>query len=194
MADPRPVFVATDQEKALRAWIRDVLGFYDVIGHTVEVIYARQRAPRPTMPYASLQLFADKVDGPASVRATDTPQSAPSIDYVGQAWSHYSGTVSVSVYGPSSRTMAQRLVTSVDLPDSIELLNNGDVGVSSPLMAITDVPIPRDTSWESRSVVDFPVRYATKTEYVAQAIEKITVTTDMTPDVGGSIEQDVVVP
>lgn len=173
MVEQRTTYEPTDQEVALRAWVRTVLSGWDTVLHEVDVSYTRQLGPRAKPPCATLYVVAEVPNGEPYRDTTDTPLGS---GYEARIIQHYTGTVEVSVYGPAHTLMARALVRSIERDDVREALKVTGVNVTDVVDGPNDITDLLDTAWEGRSQVDFAFSFAECETFEAEVIEKIRAT------------------
>lgn len=185
MSDPRQTYEPTAQEVTLREWVRLVVSSWDTYKHTVEVVYANDRGPRPVLPYVSIQVIAERDNGWPARHTSDTV--GPGGDYEAYAQTHYVGTVSINVYGSIHRAVVRALVGSIERDDVQELTTNDQVYLQDVPNQILDMPTERDTKFEPRSQVDVRFAFADRVEFEAEAIETISGTVELEAGDGTTI-------
>lgn len=152
----------------LREWAEDQSG--------LTTVWAHQNAPRPSLPFVTLDIINVSRVGQATHTKSDADGNRDVIH-------DREATVSAQVYS-NARDPRDALERAADLRESLDLatvrqrLIEGGWAVRGYEL-LTSVPDTEDTLWESRAVVD--IRFGTTKQQLEDAglIEKIEVTANV---------------
>lgn len=137
------------------------------LGVGTPVIWDKPNAPRPELPYSTLNIIGGPI--PVGDRPSRTYKELDTWTY------HFKFrmTLSVNILGYSDHlTKMNTLLNSLYLPTKIEILNTVGLacwGVDGP----RDLSVKMDTEWELRSHADIFLSYGEDVDDVPGEIQKI---------------------
>jgi hypothetical protein len=135
--------IARIKKDQIHNWAKTVSG--------VTTVWMNQRAPRPAIPYVAIDIIA----GPVKVGHDNLRQDIPGQFYVAGMRSF---TLSVNVFGNNANDLAERLVTSLEMPSVQELLRVSDIAIIDT-SDVRVLDLLQETDVEGRAQFDF--RFAT---------------------------------
>ncbi len=165
-------FTPTPQEKALRTWMKSVLG------DQAAVVYSRQPgAPRPKKKsFATLYLVSETSQEHPHQRLTDTPHEDG--DFVLELHAQQQGRLQVDLYGPGHRALLRQLVDSLEV--ALVQETNATEGIAVTYAApIQDTSALAGKRWEGRSTCEFTFTWQRRTEHRGEAVETVSTTQDI---------------
>jgi hypothetical protein len=169
MALLRPV--RTADELALHGWLVLVVGLLDP---SMVVIFEEPNAPRPERPYLTLKALTDARLHQDQSTTTDTP--GPTTGVVRETCSHRRGVVSVNVWADAHKSIARELELALIDQRVVDYFDSNKVWVQRVIAKQGDVPVLRDTGYETRTVLDFEYTFFVVRTDEVDAIEHVQLT------------------
>lgn len=134
----------------------------------IEVIFARQGAPRPPLPYATI-LFVNSATRVGSIDETRISEG----DFKQRA--QRTALVSLNIFGAGANDLMSKLRDSLDRADVIEefaATGLAHIGENGP----NDLTALEDTKYIERSQLDLTVLYAVERDTDTGVIETVEIT------------------
>lgn len=162
----------TPIEAAVQRWVASVIT-------PALAVFADQPGPRPAKPYATIKTVADVTPGEPDWIPTERDAGGGKVEV--DIVTRHRATVSVQCFGDAHETMARDIWLSIWEPDIALALAADDLTVQSVVTRPRRVIVPRDTTIETRSLLEVLVAMGDTRVAAVDAIETLTSTPTFQP-------------